>query len=144
MKDSALLQSGAVGCTNLVFTMAALAIIDHFGRKRLMIVGSIGYILSLGAVAWAFYSYDADFATAAKARAADKAAVAATAMFNAVDRGNSEELAASKTAANEAVRAATEAEATATAGYVVEAIKAVQAGNTSKAEAAASNALKAR
>jgi sugar porter (SP) family MFS transporter len=56
-KGSSLLQSVAVGGTNLLFTMAALAIIDHFGRRRLMIVGSIGYILSLSCVAWAFYTY---------------------------------------------------------------------------------------
>ncbi len=143
MKDSALLQSVAVGCTNLVFTMAALAIIDHFGRKRLMIVGSIGYILSLGAVAWAFHSYDADFAAAAKARAADNAAATARALVQATEKGDSEELVASKTAANEAVTAATKAEATATAGYVVEAIEAAQTGNTSKAKTAASNAQKA-
>lgn len=59
--ESALLQTVAVGGTNLIFTMAALAIIDHFGRRRLMLVGSIGYILSLGATAWAFYTYGTDF-----------------------------------------------------------------------------------
>ena len=37
------------------------AIIDHFGRKRLMLVGSVGYILSLGAAAWAFQAYQAEF-----------------------------------------------------------------------------------
>lgn len=50
------LQSVIVGATNLVFTMAAMAIIDHFGRKKLMLVGSIGYIASLSAVAWAFHT----------------------------------------------------------------------------------------
>ncbi len=50
------LQSVIVGATNLVFTMAAMAIIDHFGRKKLMLVGSIGYIASLSTVAWAFYT----------------------------------------------------------------------------------------
>jgi SP family xylose:H+ symportor-like MFS transporter len=54
--ESALLQSVIVGFTNLVFTMAALAVIDHFGRRRLMLVGSIGYILSLSAAAYAFYT----------------------------------------------------------------------------------------
>lgn len=49
-------QSVIVGFTNLIFTMAALAVIDHFGRKKLMIVGSIGYIISLTVTAWAFYS----------------------------------------------------------------------------------------
>ena len=61
--DVALLKSVAVGFTNLVFTMAALLIIDHFGRKRLMLVGSIGYIISLSVTAWAFFAFqtlDAD------------------------------------------------------------------------------------
>jgi sugar porter (SP) family MFS transporter len=49
------LQSVLVGLTNLVFTMAAMTVIDHFGRKRLMLAGSVGYILSLSAAAYAFY-----------------------------------------------------------------------------------------
>jgi len=60
-QDSALLQSVIVGGTNLVFTMAAMAVIDRFGRRKLMIVGSVGYILSLGATAWAFFTYGTDF-----------------------------------------------------------------------------------
>ena len=54
--DFARLQSVIVGATNLVFTMLAMAVIDHFGRKKLMLVGSIGYIVSLSTVAWAFYT----------------------------------------------------------------------------------------
>jgi sugar porter (SP) family MFS transporter len=53
--DLARLQSVLVGATNLVFTMLALTVIDRFGRKKLMLVGSVGYIISLSAVAWAFY-----------------------------------------------------------------------------------------
>ena len=52
-----MLQSVAVSGTNLLFTMAAMLIIDHFGRRRLMLVGSIGYILSLSSAAWAFFVY---------------------------------------------------------------------------------------
>ena len=59
--DSALLQAVAVGGTNLVFTMLAMLVIDHFGRRRLMLVGSIGYIVSLGMTAWAFYTYGGRF-----------------------------------------------------------------------------------
>jgi sugar porter (SP) family MFS transporter len=55
-KSASLLSSVGLGVVNLVFTMAALAVIDHFGRKKLMIAGSIGYILSLGATAAAFYT----------------------------------------------------------------------------------------
>lgn len=54
--QSALFQSVIVGLTNLIFTMAAMTVIDHFGRKRLMLVGSIGYILSLSAAAYSFYT----------------------------------------------------------------------------------------
>jgi SP family xylose:H+ symportor-like MFS transporter len=53
---SALAQSVIIGFTNLIFTMAALLVIDHFGRKKLMLVGSIGYIISLSVVAWGFFS----------------------------------------------------------------------------------------
>ncbi len=55
-KASALLQSVIIGFTLLVFTLVALAVIDRFGRRKLMIVGSVGYILSLTAIAWAFYT----------------------------------------------------------------------------------------
>jgi SP family xylose:H+ symportor-like MFS transporter len=55
-KTSALLQSVIVGLTLLVFTLAALAAIDKFGRRKLMLFGSMGYILSLGAVAYSFYT----------------------------------------------------------------------------------------
>lgn len=51
----ALLQSVIIGLVNLVFTMAAMTVIDHFGRKKLMLVGSLGYIVSLGAAAYAFF-----------------------------------------------------------------------------------------
>ena len=62
--ESAMLQSVIIGLTNLVFTIAALAVIDHFGRKFLMIIGSIGYILSLGTASWAFFTYGNDFSSA--------------------------------------------------------------------------------
>ncbi|MBM3887807.1 MAG: sugar porter family MFS transporter [Verrucomicrobia bacterium] len=51
----ALLQSVIIGFVNLVFTMAAMTVIDHFGRRKLMLIGSIGYILSLSAAAYSFY-----------------------------------------------------------------------------------------
>jgi MFS family permease len=40
----------------LVTTIIAMVIIDHFGRKKLMIIGSIGYILSLGCAVYAFFT----------------------------------------------------------------------------------------
>lgn len=54
-KQAAFLQSAGIGLVNLVFTMLGLYLIDRLGRKKLMLIGSIGYILSLGAVAAAFY-----------------------------------------------------------------------------------------
>jgi len=59
--ESALLQAVAVGGINLIMTMIALAVIDNFGRKKLMLIGSVGYILSLGSTAWAFHTYDTEF-----------------------------------------------------------------------------------
>jgi MFS transporter, SP family, xylose:H+ symportor len=60
-KGSALLQSVAVGGTNLLFTMLAMTVIDHFGRRKLILIGSVGYLISLGATAWAFYNYGTEF-----------------------------------------------------------------------------------
>ena len=60
-QESAMFQSVLIGFTNLVFTMLALIVIDHFGRKRLMLVGSVGYIISLGTVSIAFYKFGTEF-----------------------------------------------------------------------------------
>ena len=53
-KDAALLSSVGVGITNLLFTFVGLSLIDKFGRRQLMYIGSIGYIISLSLVALAF------------------------------------------------------------------------------------------
>lgn len=53
--SNALLSTAGVGLVNLVFTMVGISLIDKCGRKLLMYVGSIGYILSLATVSWAFY-----------------------------------------------------------------------------------------
>jgi len=60
-KGSSLLQAVAVGGTNLLFTMLAMTVIDRFGRRKLILIGSVGYIISLGAIAWAFYTYGTEF-----------------------------------------------------------------------------------
>ena len=52
--SAALLSTAGVGLVNLIFTMIGLSLIDRLGRKSLMYIGSIGYILSLATVAWAF------------------------------------------------------------------------------------------
>jgi sugar porter (SP) family MFS transporter len=52
-KDS-LASSIALGGTNLAFTFVGLYLIDRIGRKQLLIIGSLGYIVSLAAVALCF------------------------------------------------------------------------------------------
>ncbi|MCB0518786.1 MAG: sugar porter family MFS transporter [Lewinellaceae bacterium] len=53
-KSSALLSSVGIGVTNMIFTLLGLSLIDRFGRKQLMYIGSVGYIVSLSLVALAF------------------------------------------------------------------------------------------
>ena len=53
---TALLQSIGIGVTNLVFTFVGLWLIDQLGRRTLLYIGSFGYIVSLGLVAWAFFT----------------------------------------------------------------------------------------
>ena len=55
-EQESLLNSIAIGGTNLVFTFVGLYLIDRLGRKTLLILGSLGYILSLCMVAYAFYA----------------------------------------------------------------------------------------
>ncbi len=55
-KSAALLSSTGIGVVNLVFTMIGLSLIDRFGRKLLMYIGSIGYIISLSLIAYAFFN----------------------------------------------------------------------------------------
>ncbi|HEY3856356.1 MAG TPA: sugar porter family MFS transporter [Verrucomicrobiae bacterium] len=53
---AALLQSVGIGITNLIFTFVGLWLIDRLGRRTLLYIGSFGYIISLGLVAWAFFT----------------------------------------------------------------------------------------
>lgn len=53
-KSSALLSSVGIGVTNLIFTLVGLSMIDRFGRRQLMYIGSVGYIVSLSLVALSF------------------------------------------------------------------------------------------
>ncbi|MDR2757301.1 MAG: sugar porter family MFS transporter [Planctomycetaceae bacterium] len=50
-----------IGLTNLVFTVTAMFVIDRFGRRKLMLIGSLGYILSLCVVAGAFIVFAEEF-----------------------------------------------------------------------------------
>lgn len=51
-----LFSSISIGIINLIFTFVGIALIDKLGRKQLMYIGSIGYIISLAMVGWCFYS----------------------------------------------------------------------------------------
>ena len=51
-----LFSSISIGIVNLIFTLVGIRLIDHLGRKQLMKIGSVGYIISLALVAWCFYS----------------------------------------------------------------------------------------
>lgn len=53
-EKAALLQSVGIGITNLIFTFVGLWLIDRLGRRTLLIIGSFGYIASLGLCSWAF------------------------------------------------------------------------------------------
>lgn len=48
-EDSALLQTVAIGMTNMIFTFIGMALIDKLGRKTLLLIGAIGMPLCLGA-----------------------------------------------------------------------------------------------
>lgn len=54
--DSALLSTVGLGMINFVFTLFAMNFIDRYGRRTLMLIGSVGVIITLGLVANAFYS----------------------------------------------------------------------------------------
>src|SRR5690554_3577947 len=53
-EESALLSTIGIGVVNLVATMLGLYLIDRIGRKKLMYIGSFGYIVSLGLIAYSF------------------------------------------------------------------------------------------
>ncbi|WP_082391385.1 sugar porter family MFS transporter [Jiulongibacter sediminis] len=53
-ESTALLSSIGIGVVNLIFTSIGVYLIDRVGRKLLMYIGSFGYIISLGMVAYAF------------------------------------------------------------------------------------------
>ncbi len=53
-RTSALWQSVTIGVTNLVFTLLAMTVIDRVGRKRLLLIGSVGLAACLFLAAYAF------------------------------------------------------------------------------------------
>jgi sugar porter (SP) family MFS transporter len=54
-KESALLSTAGIGLANLIFTMIGWYFIDRVGRRKLMYIGSFGYIISLGLITLSFY-----------------------------------------------------------------------------------------
>ena len=55
-KESALLSTAGIGIANLLFTLLGWYLIDRVGRRVLMFIGSIGYIVTLSLIAFAFYT----------------------------------------------------------------------------------------
>lgn len=53
--STALLSSIGIGAVNMLFTLLGIYLIDRMGRKQLMYIGSVGYIISLSLVACAFF-----------------------------------------------------------------------------------------
>lgn len=51
-----LFSSISIGGINLLFTFLGIYLIDKLGRKQLMYIGSIGYIVSLTMVAYGYYA----------------------------------------------------------------------------------------
>lgn len=53
-ESTALLSSVGIGLINLIFTLIGINLIDRLGRKTLMYIGSVGYIISLSLIAASF------------------------------------------------------------------------------------------
>jgi sugar porter (SP) family MFS transporter len=54
-ENAALLQSISIGLTNLIFTFIALFLIDRYGRRTLLMIGSVGMVFFLGMISRAFF-----------------------------------------------------------------------------------------
>jgi sugar porter (SP) family MFS transporter len=53
---SALVQTILIGGTNLIFTLVAMALIDRFGRKLLIIIGSTGMMIMLAGLSVLYFT----------------------------------------------------------------------------------------
>ena len=54
--DNALLSTAGIGLVNLIATLIGMYLIDRSGRKNLLIIGSVGYIISLALLSHSFYT----------------------------------------------------------------------------------------
>ncbi len=54
--QESLFSSISIGTINLIFTIIGVRLIDTLGRRQLMTIGSIGYVISLALVAWCFFT----------------------------------------------------------------------------------------
>ena len=57
-RNGALLSTVGIGVVNLIFTLSSWYLIDRYGRKSLMYIGSFGYIFSLTMIAVSFNAAD--------------------------------------------------------------------------------------
>ena len=57
-RNGALLSTVGIGVINLLFTILGWSLIDRFGRRTLMFIGSLGYIISLSLIAISFNGTD--------------------------------------------------------------------------------------
>lgn len=57
-EEDALTQTVITSVTNIVVTVVAIALIDKIGRRKLLLTGSAGMFVALGAMAWVFAMAD--------------------------------------------------------------------------------------
>lgn len=54
--ESSLLSTIGIGTVNFIFTLLAINVIDKYGRKKLMLIGSLGLIATLFLVSLSFFA----------------------------------------------------------------------------------------
>lgn len=55
-KDASMLQTIIMGFVNVIFTVVAILTVDKWGRKPLLITGSIGMAIGMFAISWLAYN----------------------------------------------------------------------------------------
>lgn len=53
-EEASLLSTVGIGVANLIFTILGVVLIDRLGRKQLMYIGSVGYIITLATASLSF------------------------------------------------------------------------------------------